>query len=120
MWARSLGQEDPLEKEMATHFSILDWRIPQTKEPGRLQSMGPQTVRHILGTKQQQTVLWTPPFLIPQDYPSRTSILLYTQASSLAPATALHRLHSARNMSRSPEVLRKFSPGFTASSIYFL
>ena len=39
-WVRSLGQEDPLEKEMATHSSILAWRIPWTKEPGRLPSMG--------------------------------------------------------------------------------
>ena len=39
-WVRSLGQEDPQEKEMATHSSILAWRIPWTKEPGRLQSMG--------------------------------------------------------------------------------
>ena len=38
----SLGQEDPLEKEMATHSSILAWRIPWTEEPGRLQSMGLQ------------------------------------------------------------------------------
>ena len=37
---RSLGQKDPLEKEMATHFSILKWRIPWTEEPGALQSMG--------------------------------------------------------------------------------
>ena len=43
---RSLGQEDPLEKEMATHSSILAWRIPWTKEPGRLQPMGSQRVGH--------------------------------------------------------------------------
>ena len=42
----SLGQEDPLEKEMATHSSILVWRIPWTEEPGGLQSMGSQKVRH--------------------------------------------------------------------------
>ena len=42
----SLGQEDPLEKEMATHSSILAWRIPLTEEPGRLQSMGLQRVVH--------------------------------------------------------------------------
>ena len=42
---RSLGQEDPLERGMATHFSILAWRIPRTEEPGRLQSMGLQRVR---------------------------------------------------------------------------
>ena len=41
-WVRSLGQEDPLEKEMATHSSILAWEISWTKEPGRLQSMGLQ------------------------------------------------------------------------------
>ena len=43
---RSLGQEDPLEKEMATHSSILAWKIPWTEEPGRLQSMGSQRVGH--------------------------------------------------------------------------
>ena len=41
-WVRSVGQEDPLEKGMATHSSILAWRIPLTEEPGRLQSMGSQ------------------------------------------------------------------------------
>ena len=45
-WVRSLGWEDPLEKEMATHCSILGWKIPRTEEPGRLQSMGSQRVRH--------------------------------------------------------------------------
>ena len=43
---RSLGQEDPLEKGMATYSSILAWRIPWTEEPGWLQSMGSQRVRH--------------------------------------------------------------------------
>ena len=43
---RSLGQEDPLEKEMATHSCILAWRIPWTEEPGRLQSMGLQRDGH--------------------------------------------------------------------------
>ena len=41
-WVRFLGREDPLEKEMATHSSILAWRIPRTEEPGGLQSMGSQ------------------------------------------------------------------------------
>ena len=40
---RSLGQEDPLEKEMATHSRTLAWKIPWTEEPGGLQSMGPQS-----------------------------------------------------------------------------
>ena len=39
-WVRSLGLEDPLEKEMATHSSTLAWKIPWVEEPGRLQSMG--------------------------------------------------------------------------------
>ena len=43
---QSLGQEDPLEKEMATYFSILAWRILWTEESGRLQSMGSQRVGH--------------------------------------------------------------------------
>ena len=52
-WVQSLGQEDPLEKEMATRFSILVWRISWTEEPGGLQSMGSQRVRHDLVTEQQ-------------------------------------------------------------------
>ena len=52
-WVRSLGQEDPLEKEMVTHSSILAWRIPWTEEPGVLQSMGSQRVRHDLVNEQQ-------------------------------------------------------------------
>jgi len=45
-WVQSLGQEDLLEKGMATHSSILAWRIPWTEEPGRLQSLGQQRVGH--------------------------------------------------------------------------
>ena len=56
MQIRSLGGEDPLEKEMATHPSILAWEIPWTKEPGRLLSTGSQRVRPDLATKQQQQI----------------------------------------------------------------
>ena len=45
-WVRFLGREDPLEKEMAIHSSILAWKIPWMEEPGRLQSMGSQRVGH--------------------------------------------------------------------------
>ena len=45
-WVQFLGWEDPQEKEMATHSSTLAWKIPWTEEPGRLQSMGSQRVRH--------------------------------------------------------------------------
>ena len=46
IWVQPLGQEDPLEQEMTTHPSIPAWRIPWTEEPGRLQSVGTQRVRH--------------------------------------------------------------------------
>ena len=52
---RSLAWEYPLEKEMATHSSILVWEIPWTEEPGLLQSMGSQRVRRNWETKQQQS-----------------------------------------------------------------
>ena len=54
MWVQSPGLEDPLEKVMATHSSILAWRIPWTEEPGGLQSLGLQRVRDDLATQQQQ------------------------------------------------------------------
>ena len=51
---QSLGWEDPLEKEMATHSSTRAWKIPWMEEPHRLQSMGSQRVLHDLATKPQQ------------------------------------------------------------------
>ena len=54
-WVRSLGWEDPLEKEMATHSSNLSWRIPRTEEPGGQQSMGSQRVRHDRATEHTHT-----------------------------------------------------------------
>ena len=51
MQVQSLSREDPLEKETATHSSILAWEIPWTEKPGRLQSMGWQRVGHNLATK---------------------------------------------------------------------
>ena len=45
-WIQSLGREDPLEKGMAAHSSVLGWRIPQTEEPVRLESMGSQRAGH--------------------------------------------------------------------------
>ena len=52
MWVQSLSQEDPLEKEMATHSSILAWEIPWKVESGGLESMGSQRVRYDLVTKR--------------------------------------------------------------------
>ena len=51
MWVRSRGWEDPLGEEMATHSSILAWKIPRTEEVGGLQFMGLKRVRHDLATK---------------------------------------------------------------------
>ena len=55
-WVQSLGWEDSLEKEMATHSSTLAWKIPWMEEPGRLQPIGWQRVRLNLKTKQQQQI----------------------------------------------------------------
>ena len=55
-WVLSLGWEDPLEKEMATHSSILAWEITWTEEPGGLQSMGLQRIGHDLATEQKQSL----------------------------------------------------------------
>ena len=59
-WVWSLGQEDPLEKEMATHSSTLAWKIPWTEESSRLQSMGLQRVRHDWATSLHFTSLHHP------------------------------------------------------------
>ena len=55
-WVGTLGQEDPLEEKMATHSSILAWRIPWTEEPGGLQSMGSQKSWTQLCNKQQRFI----------------------------------------------------------------
>ena len=62
-WVWSLGQEDRLQKGVATHSSILAWRIPWTEEPGGLQSMGLQSVRHDWVTKHTHTHTHTPPLM---------------------------------------------------------
>ena len=55
-WVRSLGWEDPLEKEMATHSSILAWKIPRMEEPGKLQSVGLERVGHDWATSPYLTL----------------------------------------------------------------
>ena len=55
-WVLSLGWKDPVEKEMATHSSILAWKIPWTEEPVRLQSMGSQRVRHDLAAPKHNLI----------------------------------------------------------------
>ena len=65
MWVQPLGWEDPLEEEMATHSSYLTWRIPWIEEPGGLQSVGSQRVRHNLAGQQQ---IPTVPFSLIHDF----------------------------------------------------
>ena len=55
MWVRSLGREGPLEKEMATHSGIFAWKIPWTEEPGGLQSIASQRVRHDCACAHEHT-----------------------------------------------------------------
>ena len=76
-WVRSLGREDPLEKGMATHSSILAWRMPWTEEPGGLQSKGLQRVRHdeVSNTFMVFSVP-SPLFLSPPLYPLNLVALL--------------------------------------------
>ena len=57
MWVPSLGREDPLEKELATHSSMLAWEIPWAEEPGGLQSMGSQKSQTQLGDSTTTTTL---------------------------------------------------------------
>ena len=58
MWVQSLGREDPMEEEMATHSRIFAWKIPWTKEPGRLQSMWSLRVKHNLVTEHTHTCIY--------------------------------------------------------------
>ena len=67
-WVRSLAWADPLEEGMATHSSILAWRISWTEEPGGLQSMRSQRVRHNWATKHSRE--WNSPGVTPQILPS--------------------------------------------------
>ena len=79
---RSLGQEDSLEKEMATHASILAGRIPWTEEPGGLQSVGVTRVGHDLVTKTTKTI--SPPYMTTGKNHSFDSIDLCRQSNASA------------------------------------
>ena len=81
MWIQSLGQEDLLEEEMATHSSISAWRIPQSEEPGRLQPMGLQRVghnwAHTANTTTQNSVIRNQ-HIHNQDIPKDSELLNHT------------------------------------------
>ena len=90
MWVLSLGQEDPMEKEMATHSSILAGEIPRAKEPGGLQSLGSQRVRHDWVTEHASYIL---------------TVVHSVQFSSVAqscPTLRPHELQHARHPCPSP------------------
>ena len=90
MQARSLGRQESLEKGMATHSSILAWRIPWTEEPGGLQSMGSQRVTQRTGLKQLHTCTHTSSLSLTSGdqkplsvQPPRSQMLLITKLAVL-------------------------------------
>ena len=91
-WVWSLSQGDCLEKEMATHSSILAWEIPGTEELARLQSLGWQRVGHGLVTKQQQTLF--PVSLEGLDPEEQEEKLGWMWARECGLGVAFHLLHS--------------------------
>ena len=78
-WVRSLDREDPLEKEMATHSSILAWKIPWTEEPGRLQFMGSQRVGHHLIKKTSDRETCSNPLPDPSIIPDLDNLIKLSQ-----------------------------------------
>ena len=84
-WVQSLGREDLLEKEMATHSGILAWKTPRMEEPGRLQSMGSQRVRHDWATllffliKLNILLSYNPAFASLSIYPNELKIYVHTK-----------------------------------------
>ena len=87
-WVRSLGWEDPLEKEMATHSSTLAWKIPCMEEPGRLQSMGLQRVGHYWATSLTSISMLLSPWIF------QGSFLLYCVTSDFCHYQELY-LHAS-------------------------
>ena len=80
-WVRSLGQEDPLEEEMATYFSVLAWDIPWTEESGRLQSMGckESDMTEYTHTSISREVSFLPcPLVVGPGLPCESSLVVFT------------------------------------------
>ena len=102
---RSLGRDDPLEKEMATHYSIRAWRIPWMEEPGGLQSMGSQRVRHDWATSLSLLTFmhwrrkWQPtPVFLPGEFHGWRSLVGYSPWGHKESDTT-ERLHLGRYVS---------------------
>ena len=75
-WVWSLGREDPLEKGMATHSSILPWKILRTEEPGELQSMGSQRVRHNWVTNTHTHIYYNVSSIVPEKKKTNINTLI--------------------------------------------
>ena len=112
-WVWSLVQEDSLEEGMATHSSTLAWRIPWTEEPGRLQSIGSQTVRHnwsswaqtharkiYLNSLTYELPLW---LSSPSPQPHQNVSSMGTQASPLSGYSLLHAQFLSRSLAQGSE-----------------
>ena len=97
---QSLGQADPLEEEMATHPSILAWRIPWTEETGKLQSIGSQRVRHSLPTKQQFHLLFIAHCNVLENFLDQFSSTAEHLDSSLPPADSYCAFLTSRDFAR--------------------
>ena len=103
---RSLGQEDPLEKGMATHSNIPAWRIPWTEEPGGLQSMGPQKSQTWLGSWTKTTFLYSllenPEYSIPLHWPQVPTTLSLLPSPQSSPGSKINStssiIHSVSGM----------------------
>ena len=94
-WVWSLGWEDPQEKEMAAHSSIVAWKIPWTEEPGRLQSMGLQRVRHDWVTEQN----WTEVTLFLNEWMDEVAQFCPTLCNPMdcsLPRSSIHGIFQAR------------------------
>ena len=99
-WVQSLGQEDPLEEGMATHSSILAWRIPWTEEPGEPQSMRSPRVRHDWATKHTALLLLGGGVI---------SLLVWTICNPLSPLVVLHLWEESLTSVKLLKVLLSFT-----------
>ena len=95
MWVRSLGGEGPLEREMATHSSILAWRTPRTEEPGGLQSMGSQ-IGHDWGTNPPSKEGKDSSVVSVTDFPTINSLMAQTSGLTDIYSTNPSLLNSQR------------------------
>ena len=123
--AQSLDREDPLEKGMATHSSILTWRIPWTEEPGRLQSTGSQRVRHNwdtntltvsgLQTLPAQSLLCYPAMVSPPEF---FDIAIDASPSAASPSSCLE--DKVAKIAENLHILSTTERGFDYKSFCFL